>query len=133
MNFGQALESLKRGAKVAREGWNGKGLYVQLHKGGDYEFSELLPFFVIKNVKNSFNTWVPSVSDCLAEDWELVDAGEDYDKRWNAAIENARFMLNEYKQIPAGAFGAMNIAQTIARYESGERSLELLEELEGIQ
>lgn len=72
MNFGQALESLKLGSKIAREGWNGKGMHVQLDRGGDYWESEILPFFVIRNVKGSFNTWVPSVSDCLAEDWSIV-------------------------------------------------------------
>jgi hypothetical protein len=32
MNFGQALESLKLGSKVSREGWNGKGLWVELQR-----------------------------------------------------------------------------------------------------
>ena len=74
MKFGQAVEVLQDNPtkKVAREGWNGKGMFVQLNRGMDYGFSELLPFFVIKNVKGSFNTWVPSVSDILAEDWETV-------------------------------------------------------------
>lgn len=72
MNFGQALESLKLGCKIAREGWNGKGMYVQLHTGVDYEHVIIEPFIVIKNVKNSFNTWVPSISDLLAEDWTIV-------------------------------------------------------------
>lgn len=71
MNFGQVLELLKQGKKVARQGWNGKGMYVELNKGGDYKFSEIHPFIVIKNVNNSFNTWVPSISDLLAEDWEV--------------------------------------------------------------
>lgn len=73
MDFGKALEVLKNNKKVARSGWNGKGLYVQINKGGDYDFSELLPFFVIKNTLNLFNTWVPSVSDIMAEDWEVVE------------------------------------------------------------
>ena len=30
MNFGQAIEQMKNGAKVAREGWNGKGMFVVL-------------------------------------------------------------------------------------------------------
>jgi len=30
MNFGQALEALKRGERVAREGWNGKGMWLAL-------------------------------------------------------------------------------------------------------
>lgn len=69
LTFGHALEYLKMGYKVYREGWNGKDMYVQLNGAKDFEFSELLPFFTIKNVKNSFNTWVPSVSDILATDW----------------------------------------------------------------
>ena len=73
MNFGQALEALKDGKKVSRDGWNGKGMHVELTKGVDFQFSELLPFFVIKNIKNSFNTWVPSVSDILADDWCVVE------------------------------------------------------------
>ena len=74
MNFGQALEELKLGRKVAREGWNGKGVYIQMNTGGNYnESSKIMPFFVIKNVQNSFNTWVPSVSDCLAEDWQIAN------------------------------------------------------------
>jgi hypothetical protein len=72
-DFSVALELLKKGKKLTREGWAGKGLYVQLNKGGDYEFSEILPFFVIKNSLNSFNTWVPSISDLLAEDWIVVE------------------------------------------------------------
>lgn len=72
-DFGVALEYIKNGIKVCRKGWNGKGLYVKLEKGGDYEFSEILPYFVIKNTSNSFNTWVPSVSDLMADDWMIVD------------------------------------------------------------
>ena len=67
------IEALKDRKKVARAGWNGKGMYVELSKGGDYEFSELLPFFVLKGVNNAFNTWVASVSDTLAEDWQIVE------------------------------------------------------------
>lgn len=33
MNYGQALELLKKGKRVAREGWNGKGMFVFLQKG----------------------------------------------------------------------------------------------------
>ena len=72
-NFGRALEELKNGNKVLRSGWNGKGMYIQLNKAREFEFSELCPFFTIKNVRNSFDTWVPSISDLLAEDWEILD------------------------------------------------------------
>jgi hypothetical protein len=70
--FDIALSILKEGEKVARKGWNGKDMYIQLNKGTDFEHSIIEPFLVIKNVKNSFNTWVPSISDLVAEDWVVV-------------------------------------------------------------
>lgn len=33
MNFGQAIELMKTGKRVARAGWNGKGMFVYLVKG----------------------------------------------------------------------------------------------------
>lgn len=40
--FGVALEALKEGKRIAREGWNGKGMFVYLMKGNflgpDYGF-----------------------------------------------------------------------------------------------
>ena len=39
MNFGQAIEALKQGEKVCREGWNGKGMWLFIVPGnvdGDY-------------------------------------------------------------------------------------------------
>ncbi len=30
MNFGQAIEALKKGHKVARKGWNGRGMFLWL-------------------------------------------------------------------------------------------------------
>lgn len=33
MNFGQAIEALKRGSLVGRAGWNGRGMAVYLNKG----------------------------------------------------------------------------------------------------
>lgn len=50
MNFGQAIEALKEGKKVARKGWNGKGMWLVLVPG-----------------------WVASQTDMLADDWALVD------------------------------------------------------------
>lgn len=72
-NFGEAIKYLKRGIKVARKGWNGKGMYIECCNGKDHDFSIIEPFLLIKNVKNSFNTWVPSISDLLAEDWMFID------------------------------------------------------------
>jgi len=55
------------------------------------------------------------------------------DERWQKAIENARFMLEVYKETPMGMFGALAISQDIQLYEAGDRSEALLESLEGIE
>ena len=36
MNFGQALEAIKSGHKAAREGWNGKGMFIFI--ASEFEF-----------------------------------------------------------------------------------------------
>jgi hypothetical protein len=83
MNFGQAVEELKQGNKVARDGWNGKGMFVYYVPPGTYpsrteaaksigESVDYNAYFAIKNVNGTVSTWVPSINDCLAEDWETV-------------------------------------------------------------
>lgn len=83
MNFSQALEALKTGQRVMRAGWNGKGMFVYLVPAASYpvqtgaakaHFGEgamvpYNPYLAIKNVDETVSTWVPSVNDCLAEDW----------------------------------------------------------------
>ena len=73
MTFGLAIEAMKKGLRVARAGWNGEGMWIEYVPGRDFSFSELLPHFAIKNANNSFSTWVPSINDCLAEDWRIVE------------------------------------------------------------
>ncbi len=87
MNFGEALAALKNGKKVARSGWNGKGMFVFLVRGSTFTVNRapLLgiypegtvinynPHLDIKNVDGSISTWVPSVNDCLAIDWDIVE------------------------------------------------------------
>ena len=38
------------------------------------------PYMAIKNVDNSMSTWVPSVNDCLAEDWQVIGEEIDFHK-----------------------------------------------------
>lgn len=53
--------------------------------------------------------------------------------QWDYEVERAKEMLEVYKTIPMGFFGAAHISQTIDRYESGERSQDLYETLESIE
>ena len=83
--FGYALDMLKCGKKVARRGWNGKGMFVYYIPENSYparkeiekkEFGDMVkynPYFAIKNVNGTVSTWVPSLNDCLAEDWYEVE------------------------------------------------------------
>ena len=77
LNFGLALEALKRGHRVARAGWNGKGMYVRFISSWTYtdgidDNRKTNPMFTIKNVDESVSTWVPSINDCLADDWSIL-------------------------------------------------------------
>lgn len=74
MNFGQALEALKLGSKVSREGWNGKGLWLELQRPDEYS-KMTLPYIYINYPDDSKTTpgarvpWLASQTDMLAEDW----------------------------------------------------------------
>lgn len=80
MDFGQALNALKEGKKVARAGWNGKGMWLILIHHLDYSVHPRLigalfeaPYIGIKTTDNKFVPWVASQTDLLAEDWEVVE------------------------------------------------------------
>ena len=90
MTFGLAMEAAKKGNKIARPGWNGRGMFVVYQKGypqgipcnkqtaevfgineGDLFICN--PYLQIKNVDGSCSMWVPSINDCLADDWQIVE------------------------------------------------------------
>jgi len=68
MNFGAALDLLKAGKKVTREGWNGKGQYLELQTPDEHSKMRR-PYIFISPVDGSLVPWVASQSDLLAEDW----------------------------------------------------------------
>lgn len=72
MNFGDALEELKDGGRVARRGWNGKGMYVALQEAGAGSGAMVRPFLYMRPVDGALVPWVASQTDLLAEDWEVV-------------------------------------------------------------
>lgn len=84
-NFGEAIKYLKRGMKVARKGWNGKGMYLfladEIHfltkanlnkpEGKSYETCSSI---VMKTADNKCVVgWIASQTDMLAEDWVFVE------------------------------------------------------------
>ena len=80
MNLVQAVEALKTGKKVARDGWNGKGIFIELQIP-DENSKMTHPYIFIdttglgtQNTKASKNRvpWLASQTDMLSEDWQIV-------------------------------------------------------------
>jgi hypothetical protein len=78
MDFGYALVNLKAGKRVARKGWNGKGLWLELQRPDT--FSKMtLPYVYLNYPEDADNTpgarvpWLASQTDMLCEDWVVVD------------------------------------------------------------
>jgi hypothetical protein len=76
MNFGSALEYLKVGERVTRDGWNGKGMWLELQVPDEHSKMSR-PYIFMKTVDGQLVPWVASQSDLLADDWCLVvDPGD---------------------------------------------------------
>lgn len=93
LTFGLAIEAMKKGYKVARSGWNGKGMWISLSGYGAREVpagafwsennsayaaqqggsAKVLPCFTMKTATGEILMgWLASQTDMLAEDWEIV-------------------------------------------------------------
>ncbi|MDA1834809.1 DUF2829 domain-containing protein [Bacillus cereus group sp. BY142LC] len=77
MNFGSALELLKQGEKVARKGWNGKGIFLELQRPDEHS-KMTHPYIYIDTTGLQTNNehapksrvpWLASQTDMLANDW----------------------------------------------------------------
>ena len=85
MAFGDALEAMKQGERVARHGWNGKDMYIFIAFEPDFvtdaDISELDgkevevgDVICMKTAQDSFQLgWLASQADMLAEDWYIVE------------------------------------------------------------
>ena len=95
MTFGMAIEAMKQGKKVARAGWNGKGMWlcIPLVDGPkeipaanvwgkpNAEYAEanggtvkVVPYITMKAADGSIVMgWLASQTDMLSDDWVIVD------------------------------------------------------------
>lgn len=75
MNFGDALMCLKRGDKLARQGWNGKRMWIAIREpADDPEVRDMtVPFIYMKTADDKFVPWLASQTDILADDWVQVE------------------------------------------------------------
>ena len=71
MNFSKALERLKKGETVARTGWNGKGMYINLQVP-DSNSKMTLSYIYMKTACDNQVPWLASQTDMLAEDWCVI-------------------------------------------------------------
>lgn len=98
MLFGEALDFAKMGYPICRKGWNEKNLFVFM------QVPSIVPFEMIARMQsvpqrvkeivikrdrgleysnqmaivdqaNNVKGWAPSVSDTLADDWEIYEEG----------------------------------------------------------
>lgn len=68
MNIGQAIAALKSGQRVLRQGWNGKGMYLNLQVP-DTHSKMTLPYVYMYTADKQLVPWLCSQTDLLAEDW----------------------------------------------------------------
>lgn len=86
MSFGLAIEALKLGKRVARAGWNGKGMWLGMVKGDSWGIGGRAPYDIIggahithasfigmRTADEKFVPWLASQTDMLADDWQMVE------------------------------------------------------------
>jgi hypothetical protein len=86
MSFSQALICLKAGKRVARDGWNGKGMFVFLVPGSTFRVNRppLLGIYPegaeiryhahidMRAADGTIVPWLASQTDLLADDWHTL-------------------------------------------------------------
>lgn len=79
MNFGEALEALKKWERVQRAGWNGKGMWLVLIRSGNAMYKgygcafDMQDCIGLKTADDKMQPgWLASQADMLAEDWTVL-------------------------------------------------------------
>ena len=73
MNIGQAIDVMRKGDRVCRSGWNGKGMWLKL-QNPDVNSKMTLPYVYMKTAQDDLVPWLCSQADLLADDWMECDA-----------------------------------------------------------
>ena len=75
LSFGDALHYMRLGKRVARAGWNGKGLHVRVvYAGNAMDHGDCMKdcFGICDGNGNIQPGWVASTGDLLANDWGVL-------------------------------------------------------------
>ena len=87
MTFSEALDALKEGERVQREGWNGKGMFLFLVPGSTFKVNrepllsimgegtevQYHPHIDMKTAQGYVVPWLASQADLLSSDWRIVE------------------------------------------------------------
>lgn len=71
VNFSVALIAVKAGRSIARQGWNGKDMYVELQNTTP-DSKMQLPYLYMKTAQGHLVPWLASQTDILAGDWFVI-------------------------------------------------------------
>lgn len=79
LSFGHALVAMKAGKRVARAGWNGKGMWLTRVTNWSAGFGvdlpedfRCLPWIAMKTADNGMVPWLASQTDIEADDWCVI-------------------------------------------------------------
>lgn len=126
MNFGQALEALKLGHRVARTGWNDKGMWIALTPGSVVDTSNTpirgaLAIYVAQPAPVPVHVtigahidmraadgslvvgWLASQTDMLADDWVDLDAAQEKPGEGGRAAYERYLFVSDGKSLVSGA------------------------------
>lgn len=81
MSFGLATEAMKKGFRVVRRGWNGKGIFGAMQEVDSKSFMSAPCFYLDSTGLQTDNQeapknrvpWSPSQTDMLSDDWLIVE------------------------------------------------------------
>jgi hypothetical protein len=71
MEIGGVVVALRNGKRVARQGWNGRNMWLELQTP-DANSKMTLPYVYMKTADNQLVPWLCSQTDLLATDWMVV-------------------------------------------------------------
>lgn len=70
--IGHAVKEMQDGKRVQRNGWNGKGMWLELQRP-DAQSKMTLPYVYMKTAQGDLVPWLCSQTDLLAIDWSVVE------------------------------------------------------------
>lgn len=70
--IGEAVKAMRDGKRVARSGWNGKSMYLELQVP-DAHSKMTLPYVYMRTAQGDLVPWLCSQTDLLAVDWSVIE------------------------------------------------------------